>query len=219
MTTSPTKTKQKLSLRKRLFVKKSPKVGCVVDTDSNDEFAQCSSRPISPADPFLAASAHSADHSLEGSNQQNSSAEPFCNNVSHKATNSHHEDDSNPKCCRTFFRRSRPKSLVDNHSCKDEAHSVTGSPENNSNSISDQTICSQTKSEEIPKATIKFPKSEDIKKCFEHSGSFEGIKQTKNKLFVKRLSADHLISTESKPLYRASSPESDRSSSLDRKRR
>ncbi|XP_022830716.1 72 kDa inositol polyphosphate 5-phosphatase isoform X4 [Spodoptera litura] len=155
MTTSPTKTKQKLSLRKRLFVKKSPKVGCFVDTDSNDEFAQTSSRPISPADPFLAQSAHSADHSIEASNHPNSSAEPLYNN---------------------------------------------------------------TKSEEIPKATVKFPKSDDAKKCFEHSGSFEGIKP-KSKLFVKRLSADHLISNESKPLYRASSPESDRSSSLDRKRR
>ncbi|XP_050560940.1 inositol polyphosphate 5-phosphatase E isoform X4 [Spodoptera frugiperda] len=155
MTTSPTKTKQKLSLRKRLFVKKSPKVGCFVDTDSNDEFAQTSSRPISPADPFLAQSAHSADHSIEASHHPNSSAEPLYNN---------------------------------------------------------------TKSEEIPKATVKFPKSDDAKKCFEHSGSFEGIKP-KSKLFVKRLSADHLISNESKPLYRASSPESDRSSSLDRKRR
>ncbi|KAJ8728090.1 hypothetical protein PYW08_016475 [Mythimna loreyi] len=219
MTTSPTKTKQKLSLRKRLFVKKSPKVGCVVDTDSNDEFGQSSSRPISPADPFLAASAYSADHSLEAQNQQHSSAEPLYNNVSHTGTSSHHEDDSNQRCCRTFFRRSRPKSLVDNQHCKDDARSVTGSPENNSNSISDQTICSQTKSDEIPKASVKFPKSEDIKKCFEHSGSFEGIKPTKSKLFVKRLSADHLISNESKPLYRASSPESDRSSSLDRKRR
>ncbi|CAH0701261.1 unnamed protein product [Spodoptera exigua] len=218
MTTSPTKTKQKLSLRKRLFVKKSPKVGCFVDTDSNDEFAQSSSRPISPADPFLAQSAHNADHSIEASNHPNSSAEPLYNNVSHSAPNYHHEDDSNPKCCRTFFRRSRPKSLVDNQILKDEARSVTGSPENNSNSISDQTICSQTKSEEIPKATVKFPKSDDAKKCFEHSGSFEGIKP-KSKLFVKRLSADHLISNESKPLYRASSPESDRSSSLDRKRR
>ncbi|XP_022830715.1 72 kDa inositol polyphosphate 5-phosphatase isoform X3 [Spodoptera litura] len=218
MTTSPTKTKQKLSLRKRLFVKKSPKVGCFVDTDSNDEFAQTSSRPISPADPFLAQSAHSADHSIEASNHPNSSAEPLYNNVSHSAPNYHHEDDTNPKCCRTFFRRSRPKSLVDNQLTKDEARSITGSPENNSNSISDQTICSQTKSEEIPKATVKFPKSDDAKKCFEHSGSFEGIKP-KSKLFVKRLSADHLISNESKPLYRASSPESDRSSSLDRKRR
>ncbi|XP_050560939.1 inositol polyphosphate 5-phosphatase E isoform X3 [Spodoptera frugiperda] len=218
MTTSPTKTKQKLSLRKRLFVKKSPKVGCFVDTDSNDEFAQTSSRPISPADPFLAQSAHSADHSIEASHHPNSSAEPLYNNVSHSAPNYHHEDDTNPKCCRTFFRRSRPKSLVDNQLIKDEARSVTGSPENNSNSISDQTICSQTKSEEIPKATVKFPKSDDAKKCFEHSGSFEGIKP-KSKLFVKRLSADHLISNESKPLYRASSPESDRSSSLDRKRR
>lgn len=219
MTTSPTKTKQKLSLRKRLFVKKSPKVGCVVDTDSNDEFAQSSSRPISPADPFLAASAYSADHSIEAPSQRNCSAEPLCNNLSHATPNTHHEDDSQQKCCRTFFRRSRPKSLVDNHNSKDEACSVTGSPENNSNSISDQTICSQTKSEELPKASVKFPKNEDIKKCFEHSGSFEGIKSTKSKIFVKRLSADHLISNESKPLYRASSPESDRSSSLDRKRR
>ncbi|KAF9824584.1 hypothetical protein SFRURICE_004041 [Spodoptera frugiperda] len=186
--------------------------------DSNDEFAQTSSRPISPADPFLAQSAHSADHSIEASHHPNSSAEPLYNNVSHSAPNYHHEDDTNPKCCRTFFRRSRPKSLVDNQLIKDEARSVTGSPENNSNSISDQTICSQTKSEEIPKATVKFPKSDDAKKCFEHSGSFEGIKP-KSKLFVKRLSADHLISNESKPLYRASSPESDRSSSLDRKRR
>ncbi|XP_021189574.2 inositol polyphosphate 5-phosphatase E isoform X2 [Helicoverpa armigera] len=218
MTTSPTKAKQKLSLRKRLFVKKSPKVGCFVDTDSNDEYGQSSSRPISPADPFLAQSAHSADHSIEAPHAQNVSSEPLLNNVSHSATNSHNDDDNNPKCCRTFFRRSRPKSLVDNHLSKEDARSVTGSPENNSNSISDQTICSQTKSEEIPKATVKFPKSDDAKKCFEHSGSFEGIKP-KSKLFVKRLSADHLISTESKPLYRASSPESDRSSSLDRKRR
>lgn len=217
MTTSPTKTKQKLSLRKRLFVKKSPKVGCFVDPDSNDEFSQSTSRPISPADPFLAHSAHSGDTSIEAPHPQNSSAEPLYNNVSHNADYLHNDEDSNQRCCRTFFRRSRPKSLVDNHPSKDEPQSGPVSPGNNSNSISDQTICSQTKSEEIPKATVKFPKSDDVKK-FEHSGSFEGIKP-KSKLFVKRLSADHLISNETKPLYRASSPESDRSSSLDRKRR
>lgn len=218
MTTSPTKTKQKLSLRKRLFVKKSPKVGCLVNPDSNDEFAQSTSRPISPADPFLAHSAHSGDTSIEGSNQHNLSAEPLYNNVTHNADYVHNDDDSNQRCCRTFFRRSRPKSLVDNRPSKDETQSGPVSPVNHSNSISDQTICSQTKSEEIPKATVKFPKNDDVKKCFEHSGSFEGIKP-KSKLFVKRLSADHLISNEIKPLYRASSPESDRSSSLDRKRR
>ncbi|XP_075973430.1 inositol-3-phosphate synthase isoform X2 [Anticarsia gemmatalis] len=218
MTTSPTKTKQKLSLRKRLFVKKSPKVGCFVDADSNDEFSQSTSRPISPADPFLAHSANSANTSIEAPNHQNTSAEPLYNNVSHSAEYVHNDDESNPRCCKTFFRRSRPKSLVDNHPHKGETQSGPVSPVNNSNSVSDQTICSQTKSEEIPKATVKFPKNDDIKKCFEHSGSFEGIKP-KSKLFVKRLSADHLISNESRPLYRASSPESDRSSSLDRKRR
>lgn len=220
MTTSPTKTKQKLSLRKRLFVKKSPKVGCYVDTDSNDEFNQSSSRPISPADPFLAHSAHYSDANAEvGDSPRNCSAEPIYNNASQSADHTINDDENNPKCCRTFFRRSRPKSLVDNHLPKEETHSRDCSPCNNSNSLSDQTIsCSQSKSEEIPKATIKFPKNDDPRKCFEHSGSFEGIK-TKNKLFVKRLSADHLISTESKPLYCSSSPESDRSSSLDRKRR
>lgn len=219
MTTSPTKTKQKLSLRKRLFVKKSPKVGCYVDNDSNDEFTQSTSRPISPADPFLANSAHHNDiHSEPCDNPRNSSAERLCGNKLN-ADHLHNDDDNNPKCCRTFFRRSRPKSLVDNQASKDEAISRESSPVNNSNSVSEHTIsCSQSKSDEIPKATVKFPNSDDSKKPFEHSGSFEGIK-TKNKLFVKRLSADHLISNDTKPLFRSSSPESDRSSSLDRKRR
>lgn len=218
MTTSPTKTKQKLSLRKRLFVKKSPKVGCYVDTDSNDEFNQSSSRPISPADPFIAHSAQNADSSVDlYDNQRHSSSEPHSNSSSQKSDHVHNDDEGNPKCCKTFFRRSRPKSLFDGQPSKEESASKPCSPVNNSsNSLSDHTL-SCTKSEEIPKATIKFPK-DDSRKYFEHSGSFEGIKP-KNKLFVKRLSADHLISNDTKPLYRSSSPESDRSSSLDRKRR
>lgn len=220
MTTSPTKSKQKLSLRKRLFVKKSPKVGCYVDTDSNDEFNQSSSRPISPADPFLAHSSHHTDINTEVcESPRKCSAEAIYNNARHSSDHTHNDDENNPKCCRTFFRRSRPKSLVDNHLPKEETHSRDCSPCNNSNSLSDQTIsCSQSKSEEVPKATIKFPIKDDPRKCFEHSGSFEGIK-TKNKLFEKRLSADHLVTNENMPLYRSSSPESDRSSSLDRKRR
>lgn len=221
MTTSPTRTKQKLSLRKRLFVKKSPKVGCYVDTDSNDEFNQSTSRPISPADPFLAHSAHSADTNAERTESlRNINSEPGSNNSSQKSDHTHNDDDNNQKCCRTFFRRSRPRSLVEGQPSKKGSQSKPCSPVNNSNnSLCDQTMsCSQSKSEEIPKATVKFPKSEDSKKYFEHSGSFEGVKP-KNKLFVKRLSADHLISNETKPFYRSSSPESDRSSSLDRKRR
>ncbi|KAM3964479.1 inositol-3-phosphate synthase [Aphomia sociella] len=220
MTTSPVRTKQKLSLRKRLFVKKSPKVGCYVDNDSNDEFNQPTSRPISPADPFLAQSAHNAELSNEhADSQRNLGMEPIANNSSQKPNPIQNEEEIDPKCCRTFFRRSRPRSLVE-QPAKQETHSKPCSPVNNSNnSLSDQTMsCSQSKSEEIPKVTVKFPKSDDIKKYFEHSSSFEGIKQ-KNKLFVKRLSADHLISNETKPFYRSSSPESDRSSSLDRKRR
>lgn len=220
MTTSPTRTKQKLSLRKRLFVKKSPKVGCYVDTDSNDEFTQSSSRPISPADPFLAHSTIYADSSVElAETHRNYAGERSSNNLSPSTHNAHTDDEHNPKCCKTFFRRSRPKSLVDGHNSKCEISSNTCSPENNSsNSLSDQIIpCNQSRSEEISKATIKFPK-EDQRKSFEHSGSFEGMK-SKNKLFVKRLSADHLISHEAKPLYQSTSPESDRSSSLDRKRR
>ncbi|XP_052759564.1 inositol polyphosphate 5-phosphatase E isoform X2 [Galleria mellonella] len=221
MTTSPVRTKQKLSLRKRLFVKKSPKVGCYVDTDSNDEFNQPSSRPISPADPFLAHSAYSADSSAEHTDsQRNPVVEPVGNSSSQKSCHTQNEDENNPKCCRTFFRRSRPRSLIEGQPSKEESHSKPCSPVNNSsNSLSDQTMsCTQSKSEEIPKVTVKFPKGDDPKKYFEHSGSFEGIKP-KNKLFVKRLSADHLISNETKPFYRSSSPESDRSSSLDRKRR
>ncbi|CAH0719440.1 unnamed protein product, partial [Brenthis ino] len=218
MTTSPTRTKQKLSLRKRLFVKKSPKVGCYVDTDSNDELSQSTSRPMSPADPFLAQSAHNSESSIDNiQNRFNSNREPI-SDVTNQAHQNYYDDESNPKCCKTFFRRSRPKSLVEGHSSKEDSISRPSSPINNSsNSISDQTV-SQTKSEEIPKVTVNFPKSEETKKYFEHSGSFEGIKP-KSKLFVKRLSADHLISNESKPLYQSSSPESDRSSSLDRKRR
>ncbi|XP_013199750.2 inositol polyphosphate 5-phosphatase E [Amyelois transitella] len=214
MTTSPTRTKQKLSLRKRLFVKKSPKVGCYVDTDLNDEYNQATSRPISPADPFLAQSAHNSDTKSDlADSHQNSCTELHSNNSSHKSNHSHIESDSNQKCCRTFFRRSRPRSLVEGQPPKEESQSKPCSPINNSNNS-----LSESKSEEIPKATVKFPKGDDSKKCFEHSGSFEGIK-TKNKLFVKRLSADHLITNESKPFCRSSSPESDRSSSLDRKRR
>lgn len=218
MTTSPTRTKQKLSLRKRLFVKKSPKVGCYVDTDSNDELSQSASRPMSPADPFIAQSAHNSESSIDNSqNRSNSNREPI-SDVTNQAHQNYYDDESNPKCCKTFFRRSRPKSLVEGHNSKEDSISRPSSPINNSsNSLSDQTV-SQTKSEEIPKVTVNFPKSEETKKYFEHSGSFEGIKP-KTKLFVKRLSADHLISNESKPLYQSSSPESDRSSSLDRKRR
>lgn len=219
MTTSPTRSKQKLSLRKRLFVKKSPKVGCAVDTDSNDEFALSSSRPISPADPFLAQSAYNAESSGELSDSQKHSTGNTTCDSSHRNVDHTHDDESNPKCCKTFFRRSRPKSLVGVNMSKEEVHSRPCSPFNNSsNSFSDHLASPhQSKSEEIPKATIKFPK-DDPRKNFEHSGSFEGIKP-KNNLFVKRLSADHLISNESKPLYHSSSPESDRSSSLDRKRR
>ncbi|XP_072932057.1 inositol polyphosphate 5-phosphatase E isoform X2 [Epargyreus clarus] len=221
MTTSPTRTKQKLSLRKRLFVKKSPKVGCYVDTDSNEEFSQSTSRPMSPADPFLAQSAQSNDaNSDPGDVRKNSNSESVGNNVNENIEHIYNDDESNPKCCKTFFRRSRPKSLVEDHVPKHDSNSRQSSPVNNSNnSISEHTIsCSQTKSEEIPKATVNFPKTDDSKKSFEHSGSFEGAKP-KTKLFVKRLSADHLISNETKPLFRSSSPESDRSSSLDRKRR
>ncbi|XP_045528789.1 inositol polyphosphate 5-phosphatase E [Pieris brassicae] len=219
MTTSPTRTKQKLSLRKRLFVKKSPKVGCYVDTDSNDEFNQPSSRPMSPADPFLAQSANNIETKVENSKSCKTAG---CEQSSPEAHISpddlQNDDEKNSKCCRKLFRRSRPKSLVEAHSLKDETHSRPESPVNNSsNSLSDHTL-SCTKSEEIPKATVCFPKGDDSKKSFEHSGSFEGIKP-KSKLFVKRLSADHLISNDTKPLYHSSSPESDRSSSLDRKRR
>ncbi|KAI8435880.1 hypothetical protein MSG28_004084 [Choristoneura fumiferana] len=217
MTTSPTKTKHKLSLRKRLFVKKSPKVGCYVDTDSNDEFTQSSSRPISPADPFLAQSAHHVEASPDSGENHRNPSEPFCNNTSHCSDHSLKDDDSNRQCCKAFFRRSRPRSLVDNQPSKADISSRPCSPVNSSlNSYSENSV-TQTKSEEIPKATVKFPKGDDPRKYFEHSGSFEGNKP-KSKLFVKRLSADHLISTESKPLFH-SSPESDRSSSLDRKRR
>ncbi|KOB76401.1 72 kDa inositol polyphosphate 5-phosphatase, partial [Operophtera brumata] len=163
---------------------------------------------------------HYSDANAEvGESPRNCSAEPIYNNARHRSDHTHNDDENNPKCCRTFFRRSRPRSLVENHPPKEETHSRDCSPCNNSNTLSDQTIsCSQSKSEDIPKATIKFPKKDDPRKCFEHSGSFEGIK-TKNKLLEKRLSADHLITSESKSLYRSSSPESDRSCSLDRKRR
>lgn len=216
MTTSPTRTKQKLSLRKRLFVKKSPKVGCYVDTDSNEEFGQSQSRPMSPADPFIAQSAHYSEACVDNSHhRQNSNSE----HVSDSSIRNYIDDENDPKCCKTFFRRSRPKSLVEPQSSKEDSVSRPSSPVNNSsnNSLSDHTV-SQTKSEEIPKVTVNFPKSDETKKYFEHSGSFEGIKP-KSKLFVKRLSADHLITNDTKPLYRSSSPESDRSSSLDRKRR
>ena len=219
MTTSPTRTKQKLSLRKRLFVKKSPKVGCYVDTDSNDELSQSASRPMSPADPFIAQSAHNSETSIDNLHSRSNYNKEAVNDTNQAGQHNYYDEDGNSKCCKTFFRRSRPKSLVEgHHSSKEDSNSRPSSPINNSsNSLSDQTV-SQTKSDEIPKVTVNFPKSDDTKKYFEHSGSFEGIKP-KSKLFVKRLSADHLISNESKPLYRSSSPESDRSSSLDRKRR
>ncbi|CAK1596064.1 unnamed protein product [Parnassius mnemosyne] len=221
MTTSPTRTKQKLSLRKRLFVKKSPKVGCYVDTDSNDEFSQTPSRPMSPADPFLAQSAQNSDSNIENTtNRKNSDSELTVSNIQHCNDRYSNEDDNNPKCCKKFFRKSRPKSLLERPGLKARSNSKPTSPVNNSNnSLSDHSISgSQTKSEEIPKATVIFPKSDDDKKYFEQTTSLEGIK-AKSKLFVKRLSADHLISNETRAPYRSSSPESDRSSSLDRKRR
>lgn len=221
MTTSPTRTKQKLSLRKRLFVKKSPKVGCYVDTDSADEFTQPASRPISPVDPFLAQSAQHINYSGELSDTvRNSTGELTVNNLSRDTERTHQDDENNQKCCKTFFKRSRPKSLVEGNISKVEVVSGPCSPANNGNSsLDDQAIYSHhSKSDEIAKASIKFRNKDDMKKSFEHSGSFEGIK-TKNKLFVKRLSADHLITNDTKPLYRSSSPESDRSNSLDRKRR
>ncbi|CAG9094088.1 unnamed protein product [Plutella xylostella] len=216
MTTSPTKSKPKLSLRKRLFVKKSPKVGCYVDTDSNDELNQSGSRPISPADPFIAHSAYQTDgHQDHSDHQKNDSREsPRCSPGD--GQNDHkHGDNHNHRCCRTFFRRSRPKSLVEYHSSKEG--SKPGSPVDHS--ILSDSSNTHTRSEEIPKVTVKFPQSEETKRYFEHlSNSFETSK-AKGKLFVKRLSADHIIASESKPLYRSTSPESDRSSSLDRKRR
>lgn len=221
MTTSPTRTKQKLSLRKRLFVKKSPKVGCYVDTESADEFTQPSSRPISPIDPFIAQSAQHIDTSGELSDTaRNSTGELTVNNLNRNTEPTHQDDENNQRCCKTFFKRSRPKSLVEGNISKVEVNSRPCSPANNGNaSLDDQAIYSNySKSDEIAKATIKFPNKDDMKKSFEHSGSFEGIK-TKNKLFVKRLSADHLMNNDTKPLYRSSSPESDKSSSLDRKRR
>lgn len=221
MTTSPTRTKQKLSLRKRLFVKKSPKVGCYVDTDSNDEFSQSPSRPMSPVDPFLAHSAHNSDYNADHSaNKKNSNAEVNSSHTNQFNDQYSNDDDTNPKCCKTFFRRSRPKSLVEGTGAKGGTNSKPSSPTNDSNnSLSDNTVSgSQSKSDDIPKATVIFPKSDDEQKYFEHTNSLEGIKP-KSKLFVKRLSADHLISNDTKPLYRSSSPESDRSSSLDRKRR
>ncbi|XP_045497660.1 inositol polyphosphate 5-phosphatase E [Colias croceus] len=219
MTTSPTKAKQKLSLRKRLFVKKSPKVGCYVDTDSNDEFNQPTSRPMSPADPFIAQSAHNADSNMENSRScKNSGYDSTSSDVHPTVLDHHNDNEKSSKCCKTFFRRSRPKSLVEGHSLKDESHSRPESPNNDSNNSLSGNSLSCTKSEEIPKATVSFPKGDDPKKSFEHSGSFEGIKP-KSKLFVKRLSADHLISSDTKALYHSSSPESDRSNSLDRKRR
>lgn len=221
MTTSPTRTKQKLSLRKRLFVKKSPKVGCYVDTDSNDEFSQSTSRPMSPADPFLAQSAQCNDLNTENrTNRTNLGVELNTSSINQYSDNCSNDDENNPKCCKTFFRKSRPRSLADGSSSKNGGNSKPSSPLNNSsNSLSDQTISgTQSKSDEISKATVVFPNSNGDDKCYEHTSSLEGIKQ-KSKLFVKRLSADHLISSDTKPLYRSSSPESDRSSSLDRKRR
>ncbi|XP_013169554.1 PREDICTED: 72 kDa inositol polyphosphate 5-phosphatase isoform X2 [Papilio xuthus] len=220
MTTSPTRTKQKLSLRKRLFVKKSPRVGCYVDTDSNDEFSQSTSRPMSPADPFLAQSAQSNDLNTDKTNRTNLGVELNTSSINQSSDNCSIDDENNPKCCKTFFRKSRPRSLADGPSSKNGSNSKPPSPLNNSsNSFSDQTISgTQSKSDEIPKATVIFPNSNGDDNCFEHTSSLEGIKP-KSKLFVKRLSADHLISSDTKPLYRSSSPESDRSSSLDRKRR
>ncbi|KAI5651761.1 72 kDa inositol polyphosphate 5-phosphatase [Phthorimaea operculella] len=221
MTTSPTRVKQKLSLRKRLFVKKSPKVGCYVDTDSNDEYGQSCSRPISPADPFLAQSAQSADtsHSAHSDHHKHSPGQASATDTCRSNDHSHCDDEHNPKCCKTFFRRSRPKSMVEAQNSSVELHSNACSPVNNNsnNSLHNQGNYHQSRSDEITKATIKFPK-DDSRKSFEHSGSFEGAKP-KTKLFVKRLSADHIISNDTKPLYQSSSPESDRSSSLDRKRR
>ncbi|XP_068631973.1 inositol polyphosphate 5-phosphatase E [Battus philenor] len=221
MTTSPTRTKQKLSLRKRLFVKKSPKVGCYVDTDSNDEFSQSPSRPMSPADPFLAQSAQTTEFNTDTrADRKNSGVDLHASTLTQATDNYSNDEENNPKCCKTFFRKSRPRSLAEGPNSKNGPTSKPPSPLNNSNtSLSDQTIsCTQSKSDEIPKATVIFPKSDDDQKLFDHSNSLEGIKP-KSKLFVKRLSADHLISSESKPLYHSSSPESDRSSSLDRKRR
>lgn len=220
MTTSPTRTKQKLSLRKRLFVKKSPRVGCYVDTDSNDEFSQSTSRPMSPADPFLAQSAQSNDLNTEKTNRTNLGVELNTSSINQCSDNCSIDDENNPKCCKTFFRKSRPRSLADGPNSKNGSNSKPPSPLNtSSNSYSDQTISgTQSKSDEIPKATVIFPNSNGDDKSFDHTSSLEGIKP-KSKLFVKRLSADHLISSDTKPLYRSSSPESDRSSSLDRKRR
>lgn len=219
MTTSPNKTKQKLSLRKRLFVKKSPKVGCYVDTDSNEEFTQTSSRPISPVDPFIAHSAHG--HEKESSNNINV-LNVISNNVTSQHPDGSHDsskEEENNKCCKTIFKKSRPKSLVEGQLYNSELNISHPSPQSSMNNLSDKNntkLCLNP--EEIARATIKFPKNNDPRKFLEHSGSFEGIK-SKSKMFVKRLSADHLISTDNKPFYHSSSPESDRSSSLDRKRR
>ncbi|GBP33614.1 Inositol polyphosphate 5-phosphatase E [Eumeta japonica] len=224
MTTSPTKTKQKLSLRKRLFVKKSPKVGCYVDTDSAEEFSQSLSRPISPADPFIATSAYNAENNTRlQESTSNVSSEILCNSDSlntETQLQSSNDDEQQQKCCRTFFKKSRPRSLVDEQSSKADAmHSGSASPDhiyNNGNNRQNN-VKEHTRLNEIEKATVIFPNN-DPKNFFEHSGSFEGLKP-KGKLFVKRLSADHLITNDMKPLCRSSSPENDRNNSLDRKKR
>lgn len=216
MTTSPTKSKQKISLRKRLFVRKSPKVGCYVDTDCSDGLLQPTSRSISPADPFLAHS--SLQNSPNNSNDQKNHCEyTLFNNDDSQFIDSGHEskiEDDNDQCCnKTFFNRSHPKSLGDG-----TPHAQLVSPIHSPNINGQSTPLTHKKCDQIPRATIKFPKSpNNPKKLFEHSGSFDAVK-SKGGFFVKRLSADHLITTD-KPSYRSSSPESDRSNSLDRKNR
>lgn len=218
-TPSPSKTKQKLSLRKRLFVKKS-KVGCYVDTDS-DENTQGTSRPMSPADPFIAPSACCSELADSSDSQRNRNVGTSSHNTSQSSNHAHDSSKEyrDHKCCKSFLKKCRPKSLTEGHLFKGDNNSMNAvhtSPAVSSNSLNNEfKICSETNFNEIPKAVIKFTKSE---KCFNHSGSFEGFKP-KSKMFVKQLSADHLIGNENKLLCRGCSPESDKSGSLDRKKR
>lgn len=206
MSTSPTKVKQKLSLRKRLFVKKSPKVGCF--TDSNDELEN-SSRPISPVDPFLAHSAYSSEHSLENVESCRGANSPN-NNISQDLNSS--KDDEQDQKYKSISKKTRPKSLMENSLLKSDTNSSSTSSSKPAENVSEHRT---NNSEGIQKVTINFPKNEQ-RNYFEHSGSFEGIKN-RSKNIVKRLSADHLVTNDK--TFNPSSPESDRSSSLDRKKR
>lgn len=229
MSTSPSKTKDKLSLRKRLFIKKSTKVGCYIDSGSlSDDGLVTSSRPISPANPFIVQN-NNVESTLTRDTERNASSDielyksthetvttkaTVINNTTEKVTSSKQA---------TFFKRCRPQSLIEeqkqkldlNNSLSEKTLQNLG---NSLNSVA-QTNSVQSRPLDIPIGKRTLRDNEETLRKFSsfdnHSGSFD---KPRSKALLKRLSADNLVQCDKElRILNHGSPDSERSGSLDRK--